>query len=146
MTPVHGPARPGLYGQRGLIYRDLAVLARFRYPQRQGEESHDEAVARRARLSRCSRLDAGVYFEGAGDALFCGDTLFAGYRIRSDIRGHQEIGGLFGCRVIPLELVDPYYYHLDTCFCPLAPGMAIYYPGGLRRLWPATCSAERSPI
>jgi N-dimethylarginine dimethylaminohydrolase len=26
-----------------------------------------------------------------------------------------------------LELVDP-YYHLDTCFCPLAPGRAIYYP------------------
>jgi N-dimethylarginine dimethylaminohydrolase len=31
--------------------------------------------------------------------------------------------------VIPLELVDPYYYHLDTCFCPLAPGEALYYPG-----------------
>jgi N-dimethylarginine dimethylaminohydrolase len=30
--------------------------------------------------------------------------------------------------VIPLELVDPYYYHLDTCFCPLAPGVAIYHP------------------
>jgi N-dimethylarginine dimethylaminohydrolase len=27
-----------------------------------------------------------------------------------------------------LELVDPYYYHLDTCFCPLAPGLAVYYP------------------
>jgi N-dimethylarginine dimethylaminohydrolase len=36
---------------------------------------------------------------------------------------------MFGCRVIALELVDPYYYHLDTCFCPLAPGRAIYYPG-----------------
>ncbi len=31
-------------------------------------------------------------------------------------------------RVIPLELVNDYYYHLDTCFCPLAPGVAIYYP------------------
>ena len=30
--------------------------------------------------------------------------------------------------MIPLELVDPYYYHLDTCFCPLSPGQAIYYP------------------
>ncbi len=70
-----------------------------------------------------------MYFEGAGDALFCGDTLFAGYRIRSDVRGHQQVGAMLGCRVIPLELVDPYYYHLDTCFCPLAPGVAIYYPG-----------------
>ena len=70
----------------------------------------------------------GVYFEGAGDALFCGDTLFAGYRIRSDARGHQQIGQMLGVRVIPVELVDPYYYHLDTCFCPLAPGAAIWYP------------------
>ena len=30
--------------------------------------------------------------------------------------------------VIPLELRDPYYYHLDTCFCPLAADVAIYYP------------------
>ena len=30
--------------------------------------------------------------------------------------------------MISLELVDPRYYHLDTCFCPLAPGVAIYYP------------------
>jgi N-dimethylarginine dimethylaminohydrolase len=69
-----------------------------------------------------------LHFEGAGDALFCGDTLFAGYRIRSHARGHQQIGEMIGCRVIPVELVDPYYYHLDTCFCPLAPGEAIYFP------------------
>ena len=25
--------------------------------------------------------------------------------------------------------MDPYYYHLDTCFCPLAPGEALYHPG-----------------
>jgi hypothetical protein len=30
--------------------------------------------------------------------------------------------------LIPLELVDGRYYHLDTCFCPLAADMAIYYP------------------
>ena len=32
------------------------------------------------------------------------------------------------CRVLPLELVNPRFYHLDTCFCPLAPGEAIYFP------------------
>ena len=67
-------------------------------------------------------------FEGAGDALFCGDTLYAGYRMRSDAGGHQEIGRMLGCRVIPVELVDARYYHLDTCFCPLRDGEAIWYP------------------
>jgi N-dimethylarginine dimethylaminohydrolase len=36
---------------------------------------------------------------------------------------------MLGVRVLPLELVDPYHYHLDTCFCPLAAGQAIWYPG-----------------
>jgi N-dimethylarginine dimethylaminohydrolase len=28
-----------------------------------------------------------------------------------------------------LELIDPRFYHLDTCFCPLDENSAIYYPG-----------------
>lgn len=110
-----------------LIYRREAVLARFRHPQRQGEEPVDAAWLKGEGFT-VRELPAERYFEGAGDALFCGDTLFAGYRIRSDALGLQQIGGMLGCRVIPMELVDPYYYHLDTCFCPLAPGVALYYP------------------
>ncbi len=110
-----------------LIYRDIAVLARFRHPERQGETPHDEAWLRAAGF-RAAQVPGDFFFEGAGDALFCGDTLFAGYRIRSVARGHQRIGEMLGCRVIPVELVNGYYYHLDTCFCPLAPGQAIYFP------------------
>jgi N-dimethylarginine dimethylaminohydrolase len=127
LDPVRGLPDLVFTANAAMIFRDQCVLARFRYPQRQGEEPVDAAWLERAGYT-VRRLPDGVFFEGAGDALFCGDTLFAGYRIRSDIRGHQEIGQMFSCRVIPLELVDPYYYHLDTCFCPLAPGVAIYYP------------------
>src|SRR5690606_20256888 len=42
--------------------------------------------------------------------------------------GMQRIGDLLGVRVIPVELVDSRYYHIDTCFCPLRPGEAIWYP------------------
>ena len=128
MEPVRGLPDLVFTANAAMIYRREAVLARFRYPQRQGEEPYDAAWLERSGFTM-RRLAEGVFFEGAGDALFCGDTLFAGYRIRSDVRGHQEIGAMFSCRVIPLELVDPYYYHLDTCFCPLAPGQAIYHPG-----------------
>ena len=60
--------------------------------------------------------------------MFCGDTLFAGYRIRSDVQGHQWLGQALGKQVLPVELVNPRFYHLDTCFCPLAPGQALFYP------------------
>ena len=127
MQPVAGLPDLVFTANAALIYRDTAVLARFRHPQRQGEQPHDEQWLRSAGFT-VRDLDEGVFFEGAGDALFCGPTLFAGYRLRSDVRGHQQIGAMFGCRVIPLELVDPYYYHLDTCFCPLAEGVAICFP------------------
>ena len=111
-----------------MIFRGTAIVSRFRHPQRQGEEEYDAAWLA-ANGFNVRRLPPDCYFEGAGDALFCGDTLFAGYRLRSDAGTLQEVGVMLGCRVIPLELVDPYYYHLDTCFCPLAPGEAIYFPG-----------------
>lgn len=127
LDPVPGLPDLVFTANAALIYRDRAVLAHFRHPQRQGEEPVDEAWLA-AHGFVVERAPGDVFFEGAGDALFCGDTLFAGYRIRSDALGHQQIGETIGCRVIPLELVDDYYYHLDTCFCPLAAGRAIYFP------------------
>jgi N-dimethylarginine dimethylaminohydrolase len=109
-----------------LIFGRRAILSRFRHAQRQGEEPHDAAWLAHHGFT-VEQLEGEMYFEGAGDALFCGDTLFAGYRMRSDAAAHQHVAARLGVRVIPLELVDPYFYHLDTCFCPLSPGAAIYY-------------------
>lgn len=128
LTPQRGLPDLVFTANAALIHRQTAVLAHFRHAQRQGEEPHDEAWLTSHGFA-ISRVPAGVFFEGAGDALFCGDTLFAGYRLRSDAIGHQQVGQMLGCRVIPLELVDDYYYHLDTCFCPLSVGQAIYFPG-----------------
>lgn len=112
----------------GMVYRREAVLSRFRHGVRQGEAAHFDAWFRANGFS-VVQMPEGMHFEGAGDALFCGETLFAGYRYRSDALSHQWIGERFGVEALPMELVDPRFYHLDTCFCPLADGAAIYYPG-----------------
>ena len=111
-----------------LVYRQRAIISHFRHTQRQGEEPLCAAWFR-AHGFTVEHLPEGRFFEGAGDALFCGETLVAGYRIRSDVKSQQWLGESLGCEVLPLELVDPHYYHLDTCFCPLAQGKAIWYPG-----------------
>jgi len=105
----------------------MALLSRFRHRQRQGEEPYNRQWFAEHGFEVVD-VPEGYDFEGAGDALFCGDTLYAGYRMRSDAGGHQQIGRMLGVRVIPVELVDARYYHLDTCFCPLADGEAIWYP------------------
>jgi N-dimethylarginine dimethylaminohydrolase len=128
LTPVAGLPDLVFTANAAMIFRQTAILSRFRHPQRQGEEQHD-ADWLAAHGFDVRRLPEKMNFEGAGDALFCGDTLLAGYRIRSDARAQQQVGKMIDCRVIPLELVDDHYYHLDTCFCPLVAGEAMYYPG-----------------
>lgn len=112
----------------GLVFHNRVVLSRFRHGVRQREAPHFRSWFQAHGFDVIEMPD-GMNFEGAGDALFCGETLFAGYRFRSDARGHQWVGEQLGVSVLPLELVDPRYYHLDTCFCPLDEARAIYYPG-----------------
>jgi N-dimethylarginine dimethylaminohydrolase len=127
LTPVAGLPDLVFTANAAMIHLRTAILSRFRFPQRQGEQPHYRRWFEEHGFE-VREVRAEAFFEGAGDALFCGDTLFAGYRIRSDVRAIQEIGDLLGCRVIPLELVEQHYYHLDTCFCPLTAELAIYYP------------------
>lgn len=112
----------------GLVYRDRFISSRFRYGERQGESPLFERWFREHGFEVITPPEK-VYFEGAGDALFCGETLYGGYRFRSDARCLQWVGDQLGVQVLPLELIDPRYYHLDTCFCPIAPDAAIYFPG-----------------
>ena len=111
----------------GLVVGDLFITGRFRHAERQGESAHFEQwFAGHGFHVAC--LATASEFEGAGDALFGADVLYAGYRRRSDIRAHLHLSQLLGCRVLGLELVDSRFYHLDTCFCPLTAELAIYYP------------------
>jgi N-dimethylarginine dimethylaminohydrolase len=124
--------RPGLpdlvfTANAGLVFRDRFFSSRFRHEVRARETPFFDAWLGEHGF-RVEHLPQETFFEGAGDALFCGHTLFAGYRIRSDVQGHQYLGSVLGRQVLPLELVNTRFYHLDTCFCPLAPGEATYYP------------------
>jgi N-dimethylarginine dimethylaminohydrolase len=128
LAPVAGLPDLVFTANAAMIYQRRAILSHFRHEQRQGEEPLCEKWLTEHGY-QVERLPSDRYFEGAGDALFCGETLVAGYRIRSDIHGQQMVGQMVGARVVPLELVNEHYYHLDTCFCPLAPGLAIWFPG-----------------
>jgi N-dimethylarginine dimethylaminohydrolase len=86
--------------------------------------------------------------EGHGDLLWHPDwsRIYAGYGFRSTERGvekFRDVMSKLGIPVVPLHLVDPYCYHLDTCFCPLNNEAVLVYPGAytaeslarLRRFW-----------
>jgi N-dimethylarginine dimethylaminohydrolase len=51
-----------------------------------------------------------------------------GYGHRSDQTVAPALARLLEVEVLPLKLADPRFYHLDTCFCPLADGYTLYFP------------------
>jgi N-dimethylarginine dimethylaminohydrolase len=116
----------------GLVVGRTVIRSNFRHPQRQREEA---IVARYFRQHgfRVVTLPRRVHFEGEGDALSYGQTLFFGFRFRSDAVAHEAVAQLTQRHVLPLELVDKRFYHLDTCFCPLDEMSALWYPPAFDR-------------
>ena len=88
MTPQSGLPDLVFTANAGLIYRQRFFSSLFRHEVRARETPHFDAWFAEHGFV-VEHLPAEFHFEGAGDALFCGSTLFAGYRIRSDVRGHQ---------------------------------------------------------
>jgi len=113
----------------GLVLGDKVVLSRFFHKERQGEEPFFKQWFEQQGYT-VFELPKDLPFEGAGDALFDreGRWLWAGYGFRSELDSHPLIAKWLDVEVLSLRLMDERFYHLDTCFCPLANGYLLYYP------------------
>lgn len=113
----------------GTVCGNRAVLSRFFHPERQGEAEHFGNWFRNHGFE-VLELPEGIHYEGAGDSLLdrAGEWIWAGHGFRTDFESHKFVADWLGREVVSLRLVDPYFYHLDTCMCPLADGYLLYYP------------------
>ena len=132
IRPVPGLPDLVFTANAGLVAGRTFIRSNFRHPERRGEEPVVERYFRRLGF-RAVRLPRSLNFEGEGDALWCGETLFLGFRFRSDAAIHEHLARILRCRVLPLELADRRFYHLDTCFCPLDASSALWYPKAFDR-------------
>ncbi len=110
----------------GVVYQKNILLSNFRYRQRQGEVTHYIPWYKSEKLA-IVRLKSQFSFEG-GDAVWWRDRLFIGYGFRTDSNAVREIIQLFDTDVYTIHLVDPFYFHLDTCLFVLNDDVAFYYP------------------
>ena len=126
-----------------------AMMARFRCPERQGEEvvftAAFERLKARGVLSEVIELPKGRLQEGAGDAIWDANRqhFWVGYGPRSDAQSPATIAEIFGQDVVALELATDEFYHLDTCFLPLSGGEVLYYP---RAFTPAARARIRAHV
>jgi len=110
------------------------LLARYRYPERQGEEAHGltffESLRRQGVVKRLVAMPEELFFEGAGDAIWdpVRQLFWTGHGPRSSLEASDVIEATFGQPTRRLRLIDPRFYHLDTCLCVLPGGEALHFP------------------
>ena len=111
-----------------------AIVARFRFPERQGEEPVFHAALARlmeqGRLTEVRTFPDGVFQEGAGDCIWdrTRGHFWGGYGPRSSETSIAVLRTFFGREIVALELDNPRFYHLDTCLCVLPRGEVLFYP------------------
>jgi N-dimethylarginine dimethylaminohydrolase len=134
-----------------------AVLARFRYPERRGEEAPFESGFRtlqaRGLIDTIAKLPDHLVLEGAGDCVWdrTRGLFWMGYGPRSDREASEAIKDVFEVDTVALELADPRFYHLDTALCPLSHGEVMFVPAaftpeGLARIHERVAPALRVEV
>jgi len=112
-----------------VVQHGVAAISSFAHAQRQVEEQYLREWFLEAGflLWETPRETA---FEGEGDVLFDGDgsVLWAAHGVRTCLHSHHHLADAWHMPVRSLHLVDPRFYHLDTCFAPLAGGFLMYFP------------------
>jgi ornithine--oxo-acid transaminase len=117
-------------GHAALVHHGVAAISSFHPTERRAESTY----MRRWLASQGFLLwdtPRETAFEGEGDLCFndTGTALWAAHGVRTCKAAHRHVADAWHVPVESLHLVDPRFYHLDTCFTPLAGGYLLYYPG-----------------
>jgi N-dimethylarginine dimethylaminohydrolase len=127
IEPVLGLPDMVFAANSGVVVDGEVYLAKFRYPERRGEE-HPYAEWFRdngfARVHPPTEVN-----EGEGDFAVVGGTVFAGFGFRTDVAAHDELRARLRVPVVSLRLVDARFYHLDTALSVLRDDNIAYFPG-----------------
>jgi arginine dihydrolase len=140
-----------------VVMDGIALLARFRHPERQGEEAHFEREFRelwaRGVIDAVRPMPDRLLLEGAGDCVWdpSRQLFWMGYGPRSQRESAAVVEATFGLETIALELVNPRFYHMDTAISPLPRGEVMYVPSafsgaGLRQIYDRVAPEQRIPL
>jgi ornithine--oxo-acid transaminase len=129
VEPVIGSPDMVFTANAGLARAGTVAISSFYHPERQNEETHFRRWFADTGY-RVADLPRETTFEGEGDALFSvnGLRLWVGDGNRTRETSHTLLRELWDVEVTGLHLVDPRFYHLDTCFAPLKDGSLLYFP------------------
>lgn len=112
---------------QAIVLGKTVILSRFWCDERKGETPHYRQWFEEKGYT-IKDLPENAYFEGNGDSYFWHDKLLVGVGYRADKNTCKAISKIFDIEVVPIQIVDPAFYHLDVGFLPLNEATAFYYP------------------
>ena len=116
---------------QGIIKNGAVLLANFRFSQRQKERVYYREWYRDNGF-RLRSLSNVFPFE-ASDALAFDGMLFVGTNFRASTATCEELAQKLDMQVVPLQMVDPYFYQLSMAFLPINDKTAFYYPSAISK-------------
>lgn len=154
VPPVKGLPDLVFTANAAVVLDRVALVANFRYPERQPETAHYERAFRelwaRGVIDAVRTMPEGVILEGAGDCVWdpARQMFWTGYGPRSDREAAGVVSETYGVEALPLELVNPSFYHMDTALAPLPRGEMMYVPSafseaGLREIHARVAPEQR---
>jgi N-dimethylarginine dimethylaminohydrolase len=125
VPPVDGLPDMVFAANGATVIGGRALVARFRFPERAGESiAYQRWFAEHGWPVRMAE----AINEGEGDFLLGGGYVLAGNGFRSDLEACEEAEQYLRRPVVPLTLVDPRFYHLDTALAVLDDRQIAYFP------------------
>jgi len=125
VEPVAGLPDMVFSANSALVLRGRVFGSLFHAPQRRPESTAYDTWFKAAGFD-VHRPES--VCEGEGDLVPTGRYVLAGTGFRTTREAHREVQEYFGVPVISLQLVDPYFYHLDTALFVLDDDNIVYYP------------------
>jgi N-dimethylarginine dimethylaminohydrolase len=142
-VPAPPGCQDGVFTANWALCRDDVAVVASLPPGRTDEESY---AAQQLRQLGKRVIKAPYHFSGQGDALPCGNRLFAGSGYRTDLRMHAFLADALGYDVISLQTVpardntgeplinritgwpDSFFYDIDLALAILTPALIAWCP------------------
>ncbi len=111
---------------QAVIKDNTAILSNFKYKERKGETLFYKKWLKEHDFDLIN-LPKDLHFEGGGDSIWSNRNLFIGMGFRNSKGVGDYLENILNVHIVEVQLVDPFFYHLDTCFFPLDGETLFYY-------------------
>ena len=112
----------------GQVSGNKFIKSNFKYKERRREADLAADYFKKQFSLEPVSLPENIYFEGQGDLLNDGNRFFFGWGKRSDRKAISYLEKFLGSEVVDFELINPYFYHLDTALTPISSEIVVYNP------------------